>query len=261
MAAMDISWQHLLIVFFGSALAGSINTLAGNGSAITLTILTELLGLPGNLANGTNRVGIFTQSAAGSYAFFRGGKLDLLRSRWPILFTIIGAIGGVAVAVNVSNEAFRSVFRFLMILMLIVILVKPKRWLRESDLSKQTNPWIAVPLYLALGFYGGFIQMGMGVFFLAVMVLYARYSLVDANAVKVFVVGAYTFLVILIFQWQGLIDWKVGLLMAVGQTIGGFFTAHYAATYPQANVWAHRLLVAVVLLAIVKLFDLHLLLF
>jgi uncharacterized membrane protein YfcA len=79
--------------------------------------------------------------------------------------------------------------------------------------------------------------------------------------VKIFVVGAYTFLVILVFQWQGLIDWKVGLLMAVGQTIGGFFTAHYAATYPKANVWAHRLLVAVVLLAIVKLFDLHLLLF
>lgn len=258
---MDLSWQLLLIVFFGSALAGSINTLAGNGSAITLTILTELLGLPGNLANGTNRVGIFTQSAAGSYAFFRSGKLDLQRSRLPILMTIIGAIGGVAVAVNVSNEAFRSVFRFLMIVMFIVILVKPKRWLRATDLSKQTNPWIAVPLYLALGFYGGFIQMGMGVFFLAVMVLYARYSLVDANAVKVFVVGAYTLLVILVFQWQGLIDWEVGLLMAVGQTIGGFATAHFAANYPQANVWAHRLLVAVVLLALIKLFDLHLLLF
>lgn len=261
MPAMDLSWQLLLIVFFGSALAGSINTLAGNGSAITLTILTELLGLPGNLANGTNRVGIFTQSAAGSYAFFRSGKLDLQRSRLPVLFTIIGAIGGVAVAVNVSNEAFRSVFRFLMIVMFIVILVKPKRWLRATDLSKQTNPWIAVPLYLALGFYGGFIQMGMGVFFLAVMVLYARYSLVDANAVKVFVVGAYTLLVILVFQWQGLIDWEVGLLMAVGQTIGGFATAHFAANYPQANVWAHRLLVAVVLLALIKLFDLHLLLF
>ncbi len=254
---MDITWPQLLIVFFGSALAGSINTLAGNGSAITLTILTELLGLPGNLANGTNRVGIFTQSAAGSVAFFRKGKLNLYRSRIPILLTIAGAIAGVIVAVNVSNAAFRSVFRFLMVVMFIVILVKPKRWLRDTDLSRQTNPWVAIPLYLALGFYGGFIQMGMGVFFLAVMVLYAHYSLIAANAVKVFVVGAYTFLVILIFQWQGLINWKIGLLMAVGQTLGGYTTAHYAATYPQANVWAHRVLVAVVLLALIKLFGLH----
>lgn len=254
---MDISWYHLLIVFFGSALAGSINTLAGNGSAITLTILTELIGLPGNLANGTNRIGIFTQSAAGSYAFYRHGKLQLYRSRLPIALMVAGAIFGVLLAVNVSNEAFRNVFRILMVLMLFVILVKPKRWLRETDLAMQTNPWIAIPLYLLLGFYGGFIQMGMGIFLLAVMVLYARYSLVDANAVKVFVVGLYTLIVIIIFQAQGLIDWKVGLFMAIGQTLGGYLTAHYAASYPNANVWAHRLLVAVVLLAIIKLFDMH----
>lgn len=61
---MQLEWYHYLIAVLGSALAGSINTLAGNGSAITLTILTELLGLPGNLANGTNRVGVFTQSAS-----------------------------------------------------------------------------------------------------------------------------------------------------------------------------------------------------
>jgi uncharacterized protein len=253
---MQLEWLHLFIVLFGSMLAGSVNTLAGNGSAITLTILTELLGLPGNLANGTNRIGIFTQSIAGSFAFYRNGKLDIYRSRWPILLTIAGAVLGVLVAVNVSNEAFRNVFRFLMVVMFFIILVKPKRWLRQTDPSKQTNPWIAVPLYLGLGFYGGFIQMGMGVFFLATMVLYARYSLIDANAVKIFVVGAYTSIVILVFQYQGLIDWRIGLMMAVGQTIGGYSTAHVASRFERANVWAHRLLVVVVLIAIAKLFDL-----
>ncbi len=256
---MQLEWYHYLIAVLGSVLAGSINTLAGNGSAITLTILTELIGLPGNLANGTNRIGIFTQSAAGTVAFWRNGRLNLNRSWLPIALNIAGAVIGVIVAVNVSNEEFRNVFRFLMVLMLLVILVEPRRWLRSTDTSRKTSPWIAVPLYLALGFYGGFIQMGMGVFFLAVMVLYAHYSLIDANAVKIFVVGAYTFLVILVFQSQGLINWKIGLLMAIGQTTGGYFTAHYASRYAQANVWAHRLLIAVVVLAILKLFNLHLL--
>ncbi len=254
---MQLEWYHYLIAILGSALAGSVNTLAGNGSAVTLTILTELLGLPGNLANGTNRIGIFTQSAAGAFAFYRNGKLKLGRSWLPITLNILGAIAGVIVAVNVSNEEFKSVFRFLMVAMLFVILVKPKRWLRETDLGRKPNLWIAVPLYLALGFYGGFIQMGMGVFFLAVMVLFAHYSLIDANAVKLFVVGAYTFLVILIFQSQGLIDWKIGLIMAAGQTVGGYFTAHYASLYKEANIWAHRLLIVVVILAIIKLFNLH----
>lgn len=251
---MEIS--HYLIALVGSAFAGAINTLAGNGSAITLTILTELLGLPGNIANATNRVGIFTQSAAGAFAFYRNGKLNVERSWFSILLMTLGAIAGIFVAMAVSNEQFMGVFRFLMIFMLVVILVKPSRWLRETDTSRSPNLWVAVPAFLAIGFYGGFIQMGMGIFFLAVMVLGARYSIIEANAVKIVVVGLYTLLAVLIFAWRGLIDWKIALIFAAGQTVGGYLTAHYASRYPQANRWAYYVLVAVVLLAIATLFDL-----
>lgn len=252
-----MEWYHYVIAIVGSAAAGSINTLAGNGSAITLTILTELLGLPGNLANGTNRVGVLTQSLAGAYAFHRNDRLDMSRSWSYIIFTIVGAIAGVLVAIWVSNEQFIGVFRFLLIFMLFVILIKPKRWLHATDASRQPNLWIVAPVFIGIGFYGGFIQMGMGIFFLAAIVLGARYSIIDGNAVKIVVVGAYTILAIAIFAWQGLIDWKIGLIMAVGQTFGGYFTAHYASRYERANVWAHRVLVVVVVGAILKLFNVH----
>ena len=258
---MELEWYHYVIAVVGSAFAGVINTLAGNGSAITLTILTELIGLPGNVANGTNRVGIASQSVAGTYAFYRNGILDIQRSWSYIIFTVIGAIIGIIVAIKVSNDQFIKVFRFLMILMLFVILVKPSRWLRESDLSQKPNLWVVVPAFLMLGFYGGFIQMGMGVFFLAVMVLGAKYSITEANSVKVPVVGLYTILAVIIFHYQGMIDWKIGLVMAIGQTLGGYYAAVFAAKSEKANYWAHRILVVVVVLAIVKLFDIHLLLF
>ena len=256
---MELS--HYIIAIVGGAVAGCLNTLAGNGSAITLTILTELLQLPGNLANGTNRVGIFTQSLAGSWAFYRNDKLHLNRSSLYITCTIIGALLGIAVALWVSNAQFKAVFRYLMVGMLVVILVKPKRWLRATDTSLQPRWWIVVPAFLALGFYGGFIQMGMGVFFLAAMVLGARYNIMEANAVKLFVVTAYTLIAVLLFQWKGLIDWRIGAVLAVGQTAGGWLTAHYASLYPKADIWAYRLLVAVVIFAIIKLFNLHTYLF
>ncbi len=250
---MDI-YQYIIAIV-GGAIAGVINTLAGSGSAITLTILTEVMGLPPNVANGTNRVGIVAQSWAGSIAFYKNGKLSFKRSWLYILLTVLGAIAGVITAVYVSNEQFANVFKVLMVLMLFVILVKPKRWLRETDATKTINYGLAIPLYLALGFYGGFIQMGMGVFFLATMVLVSHYNIIDANAVKSLVVAIYTIVVIAIFQWKGLIDWKIGAIMAIGQTFGGWFTAAYASKYPTADIWAYRMLVAVVIFAILKLFN------
>ena len=151
-----------IIAILGGALAGAVNTLAGSGSAITLTILTEIIGLPGNLANGTNRVGILFQTGFGSWVFHRNGKLIVRRSKWIIILTIIGAIVGVIVATQVSNAQFRTVFKYLMILMLFVILFKPTRWLQASDTAYVPPKWLSIPLFLALGFYGGFIQMGMG---------------------------------------------------------------------------------------------------
>ncbi|MCB0642817.1 MAG: sulfite exporter TauE/SafE family protein, partial [Phaeodactylibacter sp.] len=182
----------LLIVLAGGFFAGVINTLAGNGSAITLTILTEVLGLPGTLANGTNRIGIAAQSLTSGYAFHRHGHLSV-RDKWVFLLPVIlGAILGIYVATQVDNAQFRTVFRYLMVLMLIVVLVKPGRWLRETDAENRPSLWIMTPLTFILGFYGGFIQMGMGVFFLAVMVLVGRFSLLDANAMKIFVIAIYT---------------------------------------------------------------------
>lgn len=271
---MELEFYHYLIIIIGSATAGFINTLAGNGSAITLTILTEILQLPGNIANATNRVGIVFQSSASTYAFYKNGKLDIKKSWKPIFFISIGAVAGIFLAIWVSNEQFKQVFKFMLVFMLFAILVKPKRWLQNTEKKKITSRedildeplnlttnkkmpnWMAIPLFLALGFYGGFIQMGMGVMFLVVMVLMAKNNIIEANVLKSFVVALYTIVAIGIFHWQGLIDWKIGGLMAIGQTAGGWWTAQFASKYPTADVWAYRVLVVVVIGAILNMFGL-----
>ena len=246
--------HHYFLVIIGGFAAGCVNTLAGNGSAITLTILTEVINLPGNLANGTNRIGVFFQSLTGSIAFYKNNKINIERSWHYILTLIIGAMLGVYVAIKIDNEQFKTVFKFLIVLMLIVTLVNPKRWLKETDQDYQLSLWIAIPALLALGFYGGFIQMGMGVFLLAFLVLGARYSIMESNVVKIIAVGLYTLIIIAVFQSKGLIDWHVGLTMAIGQSLGGWVTANKASQYPQANLWAYRLLIVVIFLAVFKMF-------
>lgn len=247
-------FQTYGIAILGALLAGGINTLAGNGSAITLTILTELLGLPPNMANATNRLGVFTQCAATTLVFHKNGKLEGAKNSKYIIPIVLGAMVGGFLAIVVSNEQFKAVFKFMMVFMLIAVLVKPERWLRETDSNFKPKWYRYIPLLFVLGLYGGFIQMGMGVFFLIIMVLGMRTNIIESNALKSFVIGIYTLLLIILFHYQGMIDWKLGGIMALGQTAGGYLTAQFASKHSKANKIAYYVLIVVLILAIIKLF-------
>ena len=246
---------QIIIAIVGGFLAGVINTLAGNGSAITLSILTEVMGLPGNVANGTNRIGIAFQTFISSYTFHKGGVLRIENQWRPIALVTVGAILGIGTAIYVSNDQFMFVFKYLVLLMFLLLLIHPRRWIAVEPEGKSWPKPILYGGLLLLGFYGGFIQMGMGLFFLAIAVLGARYTLLQANALKVMVVALYTLFAIAIFAWQGRVDWTIGLTLGVGQLFGGWITTRYAVRYPAINKVAYVLLIVAVGLAILSLFD------
>lgn len=247
---------NYLIAVLGGFLAGCINILAGFGSIITLSILMELMGLPGNLANGTNRVNILAAGITGTYSFFKGGKLDLRHSLIFFLPALLGSILGVYLALHVSNEQFKEVFKYLLVVILVIILINPKRWLRSDSEEISTRKiWLIIVLFFGLGFYGGFIQMGAGLIFIAVLVLLAKKELIEANAIKVFVVAGYTVVVLAIFHFKGLVDWKAGAFLAIGQATGAWVTARFASRYKKANVIAYRVLIGIVLLVLARNFG------
>jgi uncharacterized membrane protein YfcA len=249
------SLDHLAIAFAGALAAGFINALAGNGSIITLTILTELLGLPGNIANGTNRVGVLMNAIGAMTGFSKNRNINYSQHSKYILPVIAGAIVGTMVATIVTSDQFMSVFRFLMVLMLIVILVRPERWLIATPEKSMVPKWMELPLMLILGFYGGFIQMGMGVFYLAVLVLVTRLPMIESNAIKALSVGIFTLIAVGIFAFSGQIIWTLGLIMGAGQFIGGLSSSYLASRVPGASKLAYYVLVFAVILSILKLFN------
>lgn len=248
MLALD-AW---LWISLGGLIAGAMNTLAGYGSIITLTILMEILGLPGNVANGTNRINILTNTVGGLIGFQRNGKLDTSRGLPIIIILTLGAILGIYTAIIVSNEQFRFVFKYLIIFLFIILLTSPKRWMRLESEDAQRPLWMQIAIFLPIGFYGGFIQMGMGIFFLAAAVLISKYNIIEANAIKLLGVTAYTLIGIIVFHFNGMIHWQYGLLLGISTFIGGYLTAHFASRYQKANVWAYRILVLIVLIVIYR---------
>ena len=247
---------EICFAIVGGFLAVCINTLAGNGSVITLGFLTGVMGLPGNIANGTNLIGIITQGAASLEAFFRNKRVPLQSSWKFLIWGFLGAIVGTCVAIRISSEQFLVIFKYLMLVLLAFILFNRKQMhhvlLPELEISKI----LYIPVFFMFGFYGGFIQMGMGIFLLAFMVWYMKFPIIEANALKIIMVTAYTGIALPIFHFAGLVNWKIGLTIAIGQGLGGWLTANWASKLPNASQWAYRFLVTIMIFTLMKLFGL-----
>lgn len=238
-------------------LAGFINTLAGSGSLITLPMLI-FMGLPANVANGTNRVAILLQNIAGVSRFRQSGVLDLRGAVMLSLPAILGSIVGARIAVGVDELVLRRVIGVIMLVMLFVILVRPQRWLQGTLERLEGFPnWKQLATFFAIGVYGGFIQAGVGIFLLAGLVLGVGYDLVRANAVKVSIALLFTISALGVFISSNQVNWTAGLILAVGNMLGAWFAAKVAVE--RGAVWVHRLLIVVVAVAsahLLGVFDL-----
>ncbi len=254
---MDISWWLYPLAIFGGALAGFINTLAGSGSAVTIPLLV-MMGLSPNVANGTNRVGVIVQSIVATYTFEKKGMIPKEGVGWMILPSVLGAILGSMIAVNLSEAAMNLALGSLMVFLLMLVLLNPKKWLADSvaDMAKVKSPRNMLIFFL-IGVHGGLLQAGVGVMLLAALVLGAGYSLRNANGVKMLIVLTFSFPAFMIYVWSGDVNWSYGLLVALGQSVGGWLGVIFAADFPNANVWVRRILIVVIVFAIGKFFGFY----
>jgi uncharacterized membrane protein YfcA len=248
---MDVDgWIYPAVIAAGFG-SGFINTLAGSGSLITLPLLI-FIGLPATVANGTNRVGVIIQNLVATESFRRQGILNLRDGLMLTIPATIGSLLGAQIAVNLNEEVMRRTIGALMVVMLVVILVKPNRWLRGRPDAGEQRPSIwQMLLFFAIGIYGGFIQAGVGVFLLAGLVLSVGYDLVKANAVKVLIIFCFTAMALVIFVINDQVLWGIGLLLAIGNALGGWVAAKMAIE--RGAVFVRWLLIAVVAVSAAQL--------
>lgn len=247
---------EVIISLIGGYAAGFLNSLAGFGSIITLAIYMDVMGIPGHIANGTNRVNVLGSSLVSAVTYHRNGMLKVSWGKNIIAVVVLGAIIGVIMAVNIDSDGFKNAYKYILIPILGLLLINPKRFISPDDSKPPSSRWLTYPIYFLFGIYAGFIQVGFGVLFLLVVVMMDKFDLIKANALKVAIVAFYTIVVIIIFHFQGLIRWEAGLLIAVGQALGGYTAARLASRMEGANKYAYYLIIVIVILVIIKNFEL-----
>jgi uncharacterized membrane protein YfcA len=221
-----MDFLNILLLFGVGSIAGFINVNAGGGSSITLPTLI-FMGLDGALANGTNRIAIFIQNIF-AVASFRKNKMHQFKKSMELsLFTLPGAILGAILASRISSALFERILGGVLIFIVISLLFSRSYKERNPDQGEQRSWWI-YPALLGIGFYGGFLQIGVGFLFMAALYHLLRVDLITVNMHKVFIVLIYTLPALLIFIWTGNVNWKYGLALAAGNALGGWWGAHVA---------------------------------
>lgn len=239
----------IILLFIAGVLAGFINTLAGGGSALVLPVLI-MAGIPSPIANATNRVAILLQNATGTYRFHKHNLLNVRNIAHITIATIIGAISGSIIVVNIPSLYYDKILAVVFVVILIVML-RPQK--NSSTITKRLPRWLEFIIFLIVGFYGGLIQVGVGFVFLATLNLVEEFDLIKANAVKVFMIMCYTIFVVIIFTISGKVIWKYALILSVGNMIGAFIGVKAAISGGEKLV--KIILTIAILIACLKLFG------
>jgi uncharacterized membrane protein YfcA len=217
-----VTWWEAALLVVGGVFAGGINAVAGGGSTLTVPLLV-LAGVPGNSANGSNRVGILTSNAAAAASFQRLGVQGLAHAAPILVPVLVGSLVGSVAISRLTDETFETVFGLLMVPLIILSVRKPKVQTDRAPWSR----WVVVVVFFAIGVYGGAIQAGVGLVLLAALTR-AGFDLVTANNIKVVVTFAVTLVALPVFIVQGQIEWVPALVLAAGFTVGGWLGAHVA---------------------------------
>jgi uncharacterized membrane protein YfcA len=248
-----MEWYEIVLLVSAGVLAGFINTLAGSGSLLTLPLFMAF-GLPAPVANGTNRIGILFQGLTGVISYKKQQILDISSALKIAIPSVIGSILGAMIAVEINEKAMQTAIGFLLIVMFFLILWKPSRWLKNHEGNAPLSGWIQMMVFFLVGLYGGFIQAGVGFLLLGALVLGSGMDLIKANAVKVLIVFFYAPFTLVVFIINHQVDYKLGLIVAVGSIIGAWLGARMSVKWGPSVV--RVILLGTLLVASAKLLGL-----
>lgn len=247
---MDFSIDLIWLVLIGFV-AGIINIIAGGGSLLTLPMLI-FLGLPSNVANATNRIAIIVQNIFAVRGFQSKGVSTFPFSIYLAIPAVIGAIIGATIAIEIPDVLFNKILAGIMVVIVIYMLLKPK--VKTQHIQERLQGkflWLGIIIFFFVGLYGGIIQAGVGFIMIMALTSVNQLSLVKTNAVKVFVALIYSVAAVIVFQKGGLIDWKYGLILSIGNALGGWFMSRFSVK--KGDGFVRLLLIVIVSILAIKL--------
>ncbi|NOT47736.1 MAG: sulfite exporter TauE/SafE family protein [Acidobacteria bacterium] len=261
---MSLTALVLLILLF--LLTSIVGVVTGSNSLITVPVMFQF-GIDEKVAVATNMFGLTFMAVGGTIPFVRQSRIDYRKVSPLIVLTMIGSALGAALVGAITNQSLKLIVSVAMILVAVFTFFKQGG---SSDAAESKNPAAIAPgsdrialvyaLTFLLAIYGGLYSGGYVTILTAMLVAFFAMPFGEAVGSTKLINVFSSLIATIVFIWQGLVDYKLGLILGVTMFIGAYIGAHYAVKMNE--VWLRRIFLSTVfLLAIKTLYDLSALLF
>lgn len=239
-----------IILAIVGALAGFLNVMAGGGSALTIPLMI-FMGYDATVANGSNRIAIQVEALTAVATFKQQNHADFPFSLKLGLMTLPGGILGAFYAVKIDDALFTKILGVVMVLIIFSLMFSKTKVVEHAQ-NHKWNHWLAWPVMSVVGFYGGFIQAGVGFVIMAALLHLYRMDLIKINMHKVFIVMIFTVPAVIMFIATGNVDWFAAVALSIGMMGGTWVAVRMAIT--KGETFVRAVLGVALLIIAVKLF-------
>ena len=167
------------------------------------------------------------QNAAATITFIRKKSFNINHGLLLSIPVIVGNIIGAVVASDIDQWIFKVCFGVILLVIMVYLLIDHRLKPKEGH-RVEIKP-LHYFLFFLIGFYGGYIYIGLGYLILTVTLWLMRMDMVMANAIKGFVILIATPFSLAVFMIMGNVDYTFGIVHGLGNMIGSFLASHYMA--------------------------------
>ena len=225
---MEISIELLALLFSVATFAGFIDAIAGGGGLLTIPALLAT-GMPPAIALGTNKLQACGGSFSASLYFVRKKAVNLREILLLIALTFLGAAIGSILVQRIDVQALKVFLPFLVFAIGLYFLFAPS--IGDDDKKQRIGyPLFAVLVGATIGFYDGVFGAAAGSFYTLSFVLLLGFNLTKAVAHAKVLNFTSNLASLIFFILGGAVIWQVGIVMMIGQFIGGTLGARMVVT-------------------------------
>ncbi|MBK7705704.1 MAG: sulfite exporter TauE/SafE family protein [Acidobacteria bacterium] len=235
----------LILLFFATSIVGVVT---GSNSLVTVPVMFQF-GIDPRVAVATNMFGLTFMSIGATIPFLRSGTIERKTVTPLILITVVASAIGAALVSLIAPGGLKLIVSIAMIVVTVFTLLNRNAGVKKFEASSSRTALVYV-LTFALGVYGGLYSGGYVTMLTAVFVgLFGMKFSESVAATKVINVFS-SAIATAVFMWQGLVDYRLGLILGASMFAGAYIGAHTVTK--MSDVWLKRIFVIVVLALAIK---------